>query len=73
MVLCLSPSRQHLLKYENHAWHWSNVDVNKSVQSAASVKNMDCLVPNCVCVVVVAWTQDSCISFYVVVLRFTRQ
>ena len=39
---------------------WSNMDANRSVQSAASVKSMDCLVQNFVCVVVVVWTQSNC-------------
>ena len=60
MVLCWSQSGQHLLKLQKHAWHWSNVDANRSVPSVASVKNMDCLVQNCVRVVAVAWTQSSC-------------
>lgn len=32
---------------------WSNLNANRSVQSAASVKSVDCLVQNFVCVVVV--------------------
>ena len=60
MVLCWSQFGQLLLKLQEHAWYWSNVDANRSVRSAASVKNMGCLIHNCVCVVVVAWTQSSC-------------
>ena len=60
MVLCLSQSVQHLLKLQKHAWYWWNVDANRSFRSSASVKNMDCLVQNCVCIVVVAWTHSSC-------------
>ena len=36
------------------------MDANRSVRNAANVKNMDFLVQNCVCVVVVARTQSSC-------------
>ena len=60
MVLCWSQSVQHLLKLQKHAWYWSNVDANRSFRTSANVKNMDCLVQNCVCIVVVAWTQSSC-------------
>ena len=60
MLLCWSQSGQDLLKLQKHAWYWSNVDASRSVWSAASVKNMDCLIENCVCVVVAAWTQSNC-------------
>ena len=36
------------------------MDANRSVQSVASVKNMDYLVQNCVRVVAVAWTESGC-------------
>ena len=60
MVLCWRLSGQLFLKLQMHASHWSNVDANRSVQSTASVKNMDCLVQNCASVLVVAWTQSRC-------------
>ena len=60
MLLFWSQSGQHLLKHQKHERHWSNVDANKIFWSAATVKNIDCLVQSCVCPVVVAWTQSSC-------------
>ena len=56
MVLCWSQSEQ-LLKFQKHAWYWSNVDETKFLSAASVKKNgLPCTE---LYVVLVAWTQSS--------------